>query len=124
MGLPGGGVPVHVDHGAWARAVAADPFWAPADEPKLAEYPGVVMAPMRLRSQQGTHVQFLERPFQLTAAQAKLLRHNPNAYELQLQCLLIDDAVLARLHWPYLVRRVPSPPRKTTIKTCKLQPCV
>ena len=95
----------HVDHGVWARAVAADPFWASANEPKLAGTPGVVMAPMRLRNQPGTHVQFIERPFQLTAAQVRLLRQHPDTYELQLQCLLIDDPVLARLHWPFLVRK-------------------
>jgi len=57
-----------VDQGVWARAAAADPFWAAADEPKLAGTPGVVMAPTRLRAQPGTHVQFLERPFTLTQA--------------------------------------------------------
>lgn len=98
-------VPHLVDHGVWARAVAADPFWASADEPKLSGTPGVVMTPMRLRSQPGTHVQFLERPFQITPAQAKLLRNQHKTYELQLQCLLIDDPVLARLHWPFLVRK-------------------
>lgn len=107
------GVSALVDQGVWARAVAADPFWASAEEPKLAGTPGMVMAPTRLRSQPGTRVQFLERPFQLTAAQAKLLRNNPNAYELQLQCLLVDDPVLARLHWPYLVRR-----QKKRSKSC------
>ena len=104
---PQAGVPVNtpasVDHGVWARALAADPFWAAADEPKLASTPGVVMAPTRLRVSPGTRNHLmLHRPFQITDAQARLLRSDRNKYELQIACVLMDDPVPARLHWPFL----------------------
>jgi hypothetical protein len=104
---PHAGVPVNtpasVDHGVWARALAADPFWAAADEPKLASTPGVVMAPTRLRVSPGTRNHLmLHRPFQITDAQARLLRSDRNKYELQIACVLMDDPVPARLHWPFL----------------------
>lgn len=115
-GLPKPGTPAHrahtscaaksaVDNGMWARAVASDPFWKAANEPNLQMTPGVVMHPTALRAQPGTRIQVLERPFSLTVPQALLLRSQPQVYELQLQCLLNDDEVPARLHWPFLVGR-------------------
>ena len=104
-----------MEQGVWGRAVAADPFWAPAEGGQL---PGVVMPPTRLRQQPGSLVQFLERPFTLTASQAKLLRSDK--YELQCACVLMDDPVAARLHWPFLAHlrvngtaasKVPFPPQ-------------
>ena len=44
----------------------------------------------------------LHRPFQITDAQARLLRSDRNKYELQIACVLMDDPVPARLHWPFL----------------------
>jgi hypothetical protein len=95
------------DPGVWARVLACDPFWAAADVPKLVSTPGVVMSPTRMTRQNGAS-QSLQRPFVLTAEQYFLLQkdakqHAPQKreYQLQISCVLIDDPVMARLHWPF-----------------------
>jgi E3 SUMO-protein ligase PIAS1 len=94
----GGGSETNV----WQRALAADPFWAAADEPKMASTPGVVLPPTRLRSHAHGKNVHLDRPFTVTPAQAKLLKVHSDLYELQMACVLLDDPVPARLHWPFL----------------------
>ena len=95
------------DPGAWARVLACDPFWAAADAPRLASTPGVVMAPTRLVRSGSGNQQTLQRPFTLTSEQYELLRRDAakgasgREYQLQIACVMIDDPVVARLHWPF-----------------------
>ena len=95
------------DPGAWARVLASDPFWAAADAPRLASTPGVVMAPTRLVRSGSGNQQTLQRPFTLTSEQYELLRKDAakaksaREYQLHIACVMIDDPVVARLHWPF-----------------------
>ena len=95
------------DPGVWARVLACDPFWAAADAPRLASTPGVVMAPTRLARSGSGNQQTLQRPFTLTAEQHELLRKDAakgaseREYQVQIACVMIDDPVVARLHWPF-----------------------
>jgi len=95
------------DPGAWARVLASDPFWAAADAPRLASTPGVVMAPTRLVRSGSGNQQTLQRPFTLTSEQYELLRKDAakaksaREYQLHIACVMIDDPVKARLHWPF-----------------------
>ena len=95
------------DPGVWARVLACDPFWAAADAPRLASTPGVVMAPTRLVRSGSGNQQTLQRPFTLTAEQHELLRKDAakgataSEYQVQIACVMIDDPVVARLHWPF-----------------------
>ena len=87
-----------VNSGIWARAVESDPFWAPHPVPNVASAPGVVMSPTRLGAKG-----VASRPFILSNAQAMLLRgKDSRSYQLQLQCVMNDDEVPARQHWPFL----------------------
>lgn len=90
------------DAALWARVAAADPFWAPVEELDLPGAPEIILPPSRLRLQPGTHFQSIDRNFHLTSPQIKLLCSNPARYQLQIACVLYDDLVPTRLHWPFL----------------------
>jgi hypothetical protein len=62
----------------------------------------MIVPPTRLRLNAGTNQQSLRRLFYLSDAHIDLIRAHPEQYQLQLACILIDDPVPARLHWPFL----------------------
>jgi hypothetical protein len=86
----------------WARVLASDPFWAPIEELNQPGASGMILPPTRLTLRPGTHLQVLDRPFHLNSLQMNLLCSDSDRYQLQIACVLLDDPVQTRLHWPFL----------------------
>ncbi|KAK9817204.1 hypothetical protein WJX72_011055 [[Myrmecia] bisecta] len=83
------------------RLARVDPYWTQSEE---------LVATTRLRPQvgrgmtaaaaNGTQLQVLERGFNLSAAQYNQVRGAPGHYQIQVACMLMDDVVPNRYHWP------------------------
>ncbi|DBA91014.1 TPA: hypothetical protein ACH3X2_004216 [Trebouxia sp. C0005] len=84
------------------RIAMADPFWQ-AESIQLIP-PGMLRnvpgRPVVIRSSGKDQVMAVDRAFDLSAAQLEPLRKNTQTEQLHVACLLLDDAVPNRIHWP------------------------
>lgn len=84
------------------RIAMADPFWQ-AESIQLippAMLRSVPGRPVVIRSSGKDQVMAVDRAFDLSAAQLEPLRKNTQTEQLHVACLLLDDAVPNRIHWP------------------------
>lgn len=84
------------------RIAMADPFWQ-AESIQLippAMLRSVPGRPVVIRSSGRDQVMAVDRAFDLSAAQLEPLRKNTQTEQLHVACLLLDDAVPNRIHWP------------------------
>nr|WDV57328.1 SIZ1c [Ipomoea batatas] len=76
------------------RLSRADPYWAPVANP----LPPVKLTITDVPSDGTNPVQSIEKTFQLTRADRDLLAKQE--YDLQAWCILLNDTVHFRMHWP------------------------
>ncbi|KAL3142516.1 hypothetical protein ABBQ38_002838 [Trebouxia sp. C0009 RCD-2024] len=84
------------------RIALADPFWQADSIPlftpaKLDPVPG---RPVVIRPSGKEETKLADRAFRLTAPQLEPLRRNSQTEQLHVACLLLDDPVSNRTHWP------------------------
>ncbi|CAM0950554.1 unnamed protein product [Alopecurus aequalis] len=76
------------------RIKRADPFWVTIDHPLLP----TAIAPSEIEADGSYTVQYLEKTFPLSRANMEMLQKAE--YDIQVWCILLDDQVPFRIHWP------------------------
>uniref|UniRef100_A0A453HS28 E3 SUMO-protein ligase SIZ1 n=1 Tax=Aegilops tauschii subsp. strangulata TaxID=200361 RepID=A0A453HS28_AEGTS len=76
------------------RVSRADPFWVTINHPLLP----VSVAPSNIMADGSYTVQYIEKTFPLSRANREMLQKAE--YDIQVWCILLDDKVPFRMHWP------------------------
>ncbi|XP_047091381.1 E3 SUMO-protein ligase SIZ2-like [Lolium rigidum] len=76
------------------RVSRADPFWVTISHPLLP----VLLPPSNIAADGSYTVQYVEKTFPLSRAHRELLQKAD--YDIQVWCILLDDKVPFRVHWP------------------------
>ncbi|KAF0889658.1 hypothetical protein E2562_030139 [Oryza meyeriana var. granulata] len=76
------------------RISRADPFWVTINHPVLP----VLIAPSKMEADGSYAVQYFEKTFLLSRANWEMLQKHE--YDLQVWCILLNDNVPFRMHWP------------------------
>uniref|UniRef100_A0ACD5Y737 Uncharacterized protein n=1 Tax=Avena sativa TaxID=4498 RepID=A0ACD5Y737_AVESA len=76
------------------RINRADPFWVTVNHPLLP----TAVAPSKIADDGSYTVQYLEKTFPLSRANREMLQKAE--YDIQVWCILLDDKVPFRIHWP------------------------
>ncbi|CAM0874327.1 unnamed protein product [Alopecurus aequalis] len=76
------------------RVSRADPFWVTISHPLLP----VLLPPSNIAADGSYTVQYVEKTFPLSRAHREMLQRAE--YEIQVWCILLNDKVPFRMHWP------------------------
>ncbi|KAM3312268.1 hypothetical protein ACQJBY_032315 [Aegilops geniculata] len=76
------------------RVSRADPFWVTINHPLLP----VSVAPSNIMADGSYTVQYIEKTFPLSRVNREMLQKAE--YDIQVWCILLDDKVPFRMHWP------------------------
>ncbi|XP_048570293.1 E3 SUMO-protein ligase SIZ2-like isoform X1 [Triticum urartu] len=76
------------------RVSRADPFWVTINHPLFP----VSIAPSNIMADGSYTVQYIEKTFPLSRANREMLQKAE--YDIQVWCILLDDKVPFRMHWP------------------------